>query len=237
MKQSIIAAILLNQEKIEPRKNSFELYGADFMITENFKPWLLEINSSPALYASTPVTAKMCPIVLEDVIKVIVDHGRNNRASTGLFELAYKGKVTTNLPKTPRFEVSTIPLTNSYFHTPSAISKMSPKCSLRRNLSLMNQMSKEHPELYLNHISMAMKQMMEKMLEVLNEKKRKQKNRKHKGVETVCVREAIDTQTSCSTGEIVLKEISLDQCPEMESLVKPPEPEVVTGVIRTINGK
>ncbi|CAH1991743.1 unnamed protein product [Acanthoscelides obtectus] len=92
MKQSIIAAILLNEEKIEPRKNSFELYGADFMITEDFKPWLLEINSSPALYASTPVTAKMCPVVLEDVIKVIVDHSRNNNASTGLFELAYKGQ-------------------------------------------------------------------------------------------------------------------------------------------------
>nr|CAI5856602.1 unnamed protein product [Callosobruchus analis] len=219
MKQSIIAAILLNEEKIEPRRNSFELYGADFMITEDFKPWLLEINSSPALYASTPVTAKMCPVVLEDVIKVIVDHGRNSRASTGLFELAYKGKVTTNLPRTARFEVSTIPLTNSYFHTPSAISKMSPKCSLRRNLSLMNQMSREHPELYLNQISMAMKQMMEKMLQVLNEKKKRQKNRQNKGVETVCVKEAIDTQTSCTTREIVLKEVHLDLCPEKESLV------------------
>nr|CAH7718355.1 unnamed protein product [Callosobruchus chinensis] len=208
MKQSIIAAILLNEEKIEPRKNSFELYGADFMITEDFKPWLLEINSSPALYASTPVTAKMCPIVLEDVIKVVVDHGRNNTARTGLFELAYKGKVTSNLPRAARFEVTSIPLTNSYFHTPSAISEMSPKCSLR--LSLMEHMSKEDPELYLNQISIAMKRMMEKMLHVLNEKKRRQKNRQNKGVETVRVRKASDTQSSCSR-EIVLKEINLNQ--------------------------
>lgn len=58
-------------EKLEKRKNCFELYGADFMVTEDFKPWLLEINSNPALHASTPVTAKMCPQVLRDVIKGI----------------------------------------------------------------------------------------------------------------------------------------------------------------------
>lgn len=69
MKQCIIAAILLNQEYVTPRKNCFELYGADFMLTEDFQPWLIEINSRPALHASTPVTGKMCKEVLEDVIK------------------------------------------------------------------------------------------------------------------------------------------------------------------------
>lgn len=69
MKQCIIAAVLMNAEYITPRKNCFELYGADFMLTENFQPWLIEINSRPALHPSTPVTAKMCKEVLEDVIK------------------------------------------------------------------------------------------------------------------------------------------------------------------------
>lgn len=69
MKESITGAILLNQCYLDQRKNSFELYGADFMLTEDFQPWLIEINSKPALGHTTPVTAKMCPKVLEDVIK------------------------------------------------------------------------------------------------------------------------------------------------------------------------
>ena len=56
------------------RKNSYELYGADFMLTSDLRPWLLEINSSPALGATTSITSRLCSAVLEDVIKVKKKH-------------------------------------------------------------------------------------------------------------------------------------------------------------------
>jgi tubulin monoglycylase TTLL3/8 len=39
------------------RKNSFEILGYDFMIDNNMKPWLLEINSSPAMDYSTVIAS------------------------------------------------------------------------------------------------------------------------------------------------------------------------------------
>ena len=69
MRQSIICTLLASQEHMDRRKNCFELFGADFMLGEDFSPWLIEINSCPCMRPTTSVTARMCSQCLEDVIK------------------------------------------------------------------------------------------------------------------------------------------------------------------------
>lgn len=104
-------------------KTFIELYGADFMISEDFYPWLIEINASPDLAPSTSVTARMCPQAVEDTIKgwiifddnldimrsfnsninfiilVVVDRRIEQAADTGFFEMIYKQVI----PKTPAY--------------------------------------------------------------------------------------------------------------------------------------
>lgn len=64
-----LGTMLACQENMDRRQNTFELYGADFMISEDFCPWLIEINASPDLAPSTSVTARLCPQAVEDTIK------------------------------------------------------------------------------------------------------------------------------------------------------------------------
>ncbi|XP_026738592.1 tubulin glycylase 3A-like isoform X3 [Trichoplusia ni] len=99
IKQSLIGAMLACQETMDKRQNSFELYGADFMLTDDFTPWLIEINSSPDLAPTTSVTARLCPQCLEDVIKVVLDRRYSPDADTGTFELAYRQVI----PKAPAY--------------------------------------------------------------------------------------------------------------------------------------
>ncbi|XP_030761427.1 tubulin glycylase 3A-like isoform X2 [Sitophilus oryzae] len=99
MRQSIICAMLASQDTMDRRPNTFEIYGADFILSEDFTPWLLEINCSPDLSFSTSVTSRLCPQCMEDIIKVVLDRRKDSNADTGLFEMVYK----QNYPKTPPY--------------------------------------------------------------------------------------------------------------------------------------
>lgn len=48
---------------------SFQLFGADFVLTENYEPWLIEINSNPGLNPTTSIIANIVTMLLRDIIK------------------------------------------------------------------------------------------------------------------------------------------------------------------------
>ena len=57
MKQIVKWSIKSVIDQIKGRRNTSELYGYDFMIDEELRPWLIEVNSSPAMDYSTHITA------------------------------------------------------------------------------------------------------------------------------------------------------------------------------------
>jgi len=55
-------------------KNSFEMFGFDYMLDDNYNPWLIEVNLSPDMSYSTAITEKLVKTMGEDIIKVVVDN-------------------------------------------------------------------------------------------------------------------------------------------------------------------
>ncbi|XP_012254470.2 tubulin glycylase 3A-like [Athalia rosae] len=93
IRQNLIGALLASQNNMVNRKNSFQLYGADFVIMDDFSVWLIEINTNPRLHPpSSIVTSKLYPEVIEDTIKIVIDRRRNKKASYGKFTCIFKQK-------------------------------------------------------------------------------------------------------------------------------------------------
>lgn len=95
-KWSLMCAV----DAIEHRKNSWELYGFDYMIDDDYNPWLIEINSSPACDYSTKVTERYVQKALVEILNVTLDlrawealpkKTRGEKPCVGGWELIYQG--------------------------------------------------------------------------------------------------------------------------------------------------
>ena len=72
----------------------FEIFGYDFIIDNDFKPWILEINDNPGLGISSPVIEKLVPRMMDDAFRLTIDMIFNTKYSVNCFDSKgnYKSK-------------------------------------------------------------------------------------------------------------------------------------------------
>lgn len=75
MKDLIIDSFMSVRHKMNPnrRKNCFELFGFDFLVDEDFRVWLIEINTNPFLGTPNKDMVKLVPEMINDMCKIVVD--------------------------------------------------------------------------------------------------------------------------------------------------------------------
>lgn len=71
MKSISMHTIRATYSSIDPnrRENSFELFGLDFMIDDEFKVWLIEVNTNPAIEICCMLLQKIIPSMIDNVFR------------------------------------------------------------------------------------------------------------------------------------------------------------------------
>ncbi|XP_043342067.1 LOW QUALITY PROTEIN: inactive polyglycylase TTLL10 [Cervus canadensis] len=73
MQQIMAHCFLAVKAKLECKLGYFDLIGCDFLIDENFKVWLLEMNSNPALHTNCEVLKEVIPGVVMETLDLALE--------------------------------------------------------------------------------------------------------------------------------------------------------------------
>ncbi|XP_023370904.1 inactive polyglycylase TTLL10 [Otolemur garnettii] len=73
MQQIMAHCFLAVKSKLECKLGYFDLIGCDFLIDENFKVWLLEMNSNPALHTNCEVLKEVVPGVVMETLDLALE--------------------------------------------------------------------------------------------------------------------------------------------------------------------
>jgi hypothetical protein len=55
------------------RRHDFELFGFDFLIDEDFRVWLIEVNTNPYFGVPNDYIRQLLPKMINDLIEITVD--------------------------------------------------------------------------------------------------------------------------------------------------------------------
>ncbi|XP_062821599.1 inactive polyglycylase TTLL10 isoform X3 [Anolis carolinensis] len=73
MKEIMLQCFLAVKSKLDCKLGYFDLIGCDFLIDEDFKVWLLEMNSNPALHTNCTALKSIVPMVVNETLDLVIE--------------------------------------------------------------------------------------------------------------------------------------------------------------------
>eukprot|EP01028_Stygiella_incarcerata_P000601 TRINITY_DN1089_c0_g1_i1.p2 TRINITY_DN1089_c0_g1~~TRINITY_DN1089_c0_g1_i1.p2 ORF type:complete len:718 (+),score=207.29 TRINITY_DN1089_c0_g1_i1:3793-5946(+) len=61
------------RHRLERKAGFFDLIGCDFMIDENLKVWLIEMNTNPAIMQTCPILKELLPPMIDETIRIVLE--------------------------------------------------------------------------------------------------------------------------------------------------------------------
>lgn len=99
MKEIMLLCFHASKNKIQQTQGMFELLGFDFMVDENMKVWLIEVNINPALHTNCKVLKEVIPGVVNETLDIVLEvfQKKKSRAKVDVlqsvknFQVIYNG--------------------------------------------------------------------------------------------------------------------------------------------------
>jgi Tubulin-tyrosine ligase family len=99
IKELIIKSMHAVRKKLDPfkRRHTFELFGYDFILDEDYNVWLIEVNTNPCIEESSQLLKILLPRMIEDMLRLTVDRSFPKNKKYKATSSGKKGSVQSTL--------------------------------------------------------------------------------------------------------------------------------------------
>jgi len=72
IKQILMYTVKTGLKKLDKKRGFYELLGCDILIDDKFNPYLIELNTNPALFLDTKVQTEVIPEVMKKTLDLVL---------------------------------------------------------------------------------------------------------------------------------------------------------------------
>jgi len=73
IKKIMIPVLAAANRKLMKKRGTYELLGCDILVGHDLQPYLLEVNTNPAMFTDTKVQKEMLPKLMQNTLRVVLD--------------------------------------------------------------------------------------------------------------------------------------------------------------------
>ena len=84
----MVAVIASAKRKLIAKRGTYELLGCDVIVGDNLEPYLLEINTNPAMFTDTKVQKELLPTLMTNTLATALDLFETQTSKSVLDKLA-----------------------------------------------------------------------------------------------------------------------------------------------------
>ena len=74
----MLAVTAAAKRKLVAKKGTYELLGCDILVSHDLKPYLLEVNTNPAMFTDTSVQKELLPVLMNNTLDTALELFEND---------------------------------------------------------------------------------------------------------------------------------------------------------------
>jgi tubulin--tyrosine ligase like protein 10 len=69
----MVAVLASAKRKLIAKRGTYELLGCDIIVSQDLQPYLLEVNTNPAMFTDTNVQKELLPVLTKNTLDTVFD--------------------------------------------------------------------------------------------------------------------------------------------------------------------